>query len=216
MAPTGDGMVTRGIVTAFNAPRSRRLAEVACLQVRRPIPINQLQVADNRLDGERFFGRQLFSRHPQIHASLCGRGLEQERGFIPGRPAVSGGPHRPKTRNARASCGPSTSRGSFTATGLHLAQSGAGSAWVLPWFHRSSNRRRLSPSPATLRACRLGCGCHNPMRRPYNQIHFASRTSKMISLMDLSLGGCLDRGKPPDARIRHVGRYGRSPCSPFL
>ncbi len=76
-------------------PGRQRVAEIARLQIRRPIAFLQFQVADNRLDGERFFGQQLFSRHPQIHASLCGRGLDQERGFIPGRPAVSRGPHRP-------------------------------------------------------------------------------------------------------------------------
>ncbi len=76
-------------------PRSPRLTEVASPQISHPIPLGQLEIADDSLDPEPFIRRQFLPRHLQTHASLSGRGLDQERGFIPGRPAVSRAPHRP-------------------------------------------------------------------------------------------------------------------------
>jgi hypothetical protein len=68
-------------------PGSRRLAEVASPQIRRPVALSQLQIANDRFDAEPFIGRQFLPRHLQTHAPLSGRCLDEERRIAPGRPA---------------------------------------------------------------------------------------------------------------------------------
>ncbi len=47
----------------------------------------QFEVADDRLDCEPFFRRQLSSRHPKVHTSLTCRRLDEELRITPWCPA---------------------------------------------------------------------------------------------------------------------------------
>jgi hypothetical protein len=69
-------------------PRSRRLAEVACQQIRRPVTLNQFQVADDCFDAELVILRQFLPRHQQTHTSLACRRLDKQRRITSRRPAL--------------------------------------------------------------------------------------------------------------------------------
>ena len=48
---------TDSATSLSSLPRRQRLAEVACEQISRPIPLWQIQIADDRVDGEPFLRR---------------------------------------------------------------------------------------------------------------------------------------------------------------
>jgi hypothetical protein len=55
------------------------VAEVARPQIRPPVALSQLQIANDRSDAEPFFRRQFLPWHLQTHAALSGQYLYQER-----------------------------------------------------------------------------------------------------------------------------------------
>ena len=80
-----DGLLTKPQPSPL--PRSHGSAEVTCQQVGVPIAFRELQVADDRLDGQPFLSRQFVPRQLQIRASSAGKCLHEKRRITSRHPA---------------------------------------------------------------------------------------------------------------------------------